>query len=135
MRDIEALGQPQRVQTELERQVRRIDMAALGDALDRGRGGDVTRGRTVARGAGDAPVTGELAVRTGAYAQVVAELPVVAVVPALTARACVGRNLVLVETRGGEPRLTGFLHLEGDVLAGERGWRPAREHGARFERE
>src|SRR5262245_64970570 len=87
------------------------------------------------RGTCDAPVAGELAMRAGANAQIVAEFPVVAVVPALPALACVRGDLVLIETCGREARLTDLLDLEGEILAGQRCRRPPREHRARFQRE
>src|SRR5690606_18778838 len=61
---------------------------------------------------------GELAVRTGTDAQVVAEAPIVEVVRALAPRARIGRHLVLRVARLGQQRLAVLLHVPGQVLVG-----------------
>src|SRR3546814_20474014 len=61
---------------------------------------------------------GELAVRSGADPEVVAEAPVVEVVRALQARARVGADLVLRVAGLGQHRLAAFLHVPGGVLVG-----------------
>ena len=77
---------------------------------------------------------GELAVRTGADAEVVAEAPVVQVVPALRAAPRIGRDFVLLEPRGGEPRLASDLHREGHLVVGQ-ARRPTLERRAGLQRQ
>src|SRR3569832_86003 len=61
----------------------------------------------------------ELAVRTGADAEVVAEQPIVEIVPAAMSRARVSGDLVLRITLLGKTRLTALLHLPRDILVGQ----------------
>ena len=60
----------------------------------------------------------ELAVRTGADAKVVTELPVVQVVRALMARARIGRDLVALQARGGRELGDAIEHLARRVVVG-----------------
>ena len=70
----------------------------------------------------------------GADAEIVAEMPVIQVVPTLLARLCEGRSFVIVETGGGEPCLDGFLHVGTQVALGELR-REGGKTGVRFERQ
>src|SRR4029450_10301071 len=90
---VEAFGQPQCIQAELEWQLVAGDEPRLGDAFARRSSRHVTCGRTMPSGALDASVAGELAVGTRADPEVVAEIPVVAVVSALCAGARIGGHL------------------------------------------
>src|SRR5436190_24362990 len=76
----------------------------------------------------------ELAVRPGADAEVVAELPVVEVVPAAATRLREGRDLVVLEARAGERLLARLLHVGAGVVLGQPR-RPRKEHGVGLDRQ
>lgn len=66
------------------------------------------------------PVWDELAVGTRADAEVVAEVPVVEVVPALPARPREGRGFVVPVAGLAEPCLDHLLHVGGKIVVGQR---------------
>ena len=82
----------------------------------------------------DPVVERQLAVRAGADAQVVAELPVVQVVPAGMAFAAVGRDLVVPQPRGAGFVLDQRLHVGGQVVVGQ-GRRSRCKQRVRLERQ
>ena len=73
--------------------------------------------------ANDPVVERKLAVGAGADSQVIAELPVVQVVPAGVPFATVGRNFVVAQPRCGSPVLDQLLHVGGEFVVGQRRWR------------
>src|SRR5690606_36770802 len=116
----EAFDQAQRVEHVVERAVFGGDRIVAAD-----RGGGAGVGQVVARVlhlpapadlAGGAQ--GELAVGAGADAEVIAEAPVVEIVPALPPGPGIGADLVLGVTGLGQAGDAGVLHVPGTVLVG-----------------
>src|SRR5690606_32412785 len=112
----------QGVQRELERQVSAADRIV---AADRRRGAGVLQPQArmlVPPAPADATVDAELAMRTGADAQVVAEAPVIEIVPAGMAGQGVGGGLVMPVAGRGQSLLAGLHHREGQVVVRQRRW-------------
>jgi len=82
----------------------------------------------------DARVIRQLRMRTGADAEVVAEGPVVEVVPARFSRFGKGRSFVVVEAGADEFRFDQFQHVGGRILVGQRR-RRMMEGSVRFQRQ
>ena len=133
-RHLEACDQSQRVHHEFETPVPgRNRMLFL---YGRAGGGllQVFARLLVAHLAQDAIGERKLGMRAGAYAEVVAEAPVIEVVPALAARSGEGRGLVVEVAGVSEPLIDHVLHVGGEFRVRQRR-RMAVKEGVGFQRE
>src|SRR5690606_24740353 len=133
----EPVHQPQRVEHELERAPPRRDNLVTADRGRRAGIGEVPRRVLVLPAAQDRFVVpeGYFSVRTGTYPEIVTVGPIVEVVRALATGPRIGTDLVLRITGPGEHGLAALLDVPAEVLVGDAGRRPRREHGVGLQRE